>query len=122
MQGTSIVGVHCGSMHVLIKLLSQIKECIFVLLIVGNGFIPMHKEFLIQGVSACPFIPAVSLRWAVFIYVRLLNKKFELNFCNFLRPSERDHVCIPSYIPTKICHDQTSMLLLLSKKANVLEI
>lgn len=80
----------------------------------------MRKEFLIQAVCACPIIPAVSLRWAVFIYVILLNKMFELNFCNFLCPSERDHVCIPSYIPTNICHDQTSMLLLLDEKENVL--
>lgn len=80
----------------------------------------MHKEFLIQGVCACPIIPAVSSRWVVFIYAILLNKKLELNFCNILCPSERDQVCISSYIPTNICHDQTSMLLLLNEKGNVL--
>lgn len=119
-KGTCFVGVYCNSIYVLIKLLPQIEECIFLLFIVGSGCTHMHKELLIQGVCACPFIPPVSLRWAVFYLCCGLIKPFELNIYNFLCPVERDRVCIRSYIPTKICHSETVMFSLLNQKINVL--
>lgn len=52
----------------------------------------------------------------VFYMLYYLIKKFELSFCNFLCPIERDYVCIQLYIPTKMFHDETVVFPLLNEK------
>ena len=52
----------------------------------------------------------------VLLMLCYLIKKFELNFCKFSASHWREHACILSYIPTKICHDEAVMFLLSNQK------
>ena len=100
-------GVHFTSVFVLMELRVYLH-------LVHSGkwlYAQAHGTSYPGGMCLPYYSSSVVKVSCVLFMLHYLIRMFTLNYCNFLYSIKRNHVCILSYIPIKICHDEAVLFL-----------